>query len=305
AGGRVVSLPVAPVRDGRAWLVPVEFASRAIGPTLGGRIDVRKSSHLVIVGNLRVPEVSVAIDGTGDRARVLIDASPVTPMSITQEGRRLIVRFEADALDLRAPASVSGDLVRAISPSDARQNLIVELGPRAGQVRTIPAPDGAGRSVIEIAAEGVPLTPAEPAQPVEPAEPPTDAPALPDFSAPAGLRTIVIDPGHGGDDAGARGTGGTLEKDVALAIGRRIKASIESRLGIRVLLTREGDQTLTVDQRTSMANNNKADLFVSVHANAAPAPVPAGAEVFSRNREGYGMSSAGTTARLPVFGGGM
>lgn len=301
AGGRVVSLPAAPARDGRAWRVPVEFASRAIGPVLGTRIDVRKGAQLIVVGNLRVPEVTIAVEGGADRARVLVDASPATPVSVTQEGRRLIVRFEADALDFRAPSNLPGDLIAAITPSDAPQNVIVDLGPRAGQLRTVPAPPGGGRAVIEIAAQGVPLAPAEPAQPTEPAPEP---PPLPDFGASAGLRTIVIDPGHGGDDAGARGPGGTLEKDVALAIGRRIKASLEARLGVRVLLTRDGDQTMSVDQRTSLANNNKADLFVSVHANAAPAPGPSGAEVFSLAREGYGTPAGGTTARLPVFGGG-
>ena len=306
AGGRVVSLPAPPARDGRAWLVPIEFVGRAVGPVLGTRVDVRKGARLIVVGDLRVPQVSASIEGDGARARVRIDVTPSTPRSVTQEGRQLIVRFEADALDFRAPQAGGGGLVAAIRPSDAAQNLIVELGPRAGEVRTSTEPrTGGDRVVIEIAAEGTPLTPPPAETPVEPL--PAEPPPLPDLTAAGGLRTIVIDPGHGGDDTGARGAGATLEKDVTLAIARRVKGAIEARLGVRVLLTRDGDRAMRVDERTSLANNNKADLFISLHANAAATTGPTGAEVFSLAREGYAAgapAAAGTTATLPVFGGG-
>ena len=80
---------------------------------------------------------------------------------------------------------------------------------------------------------------------------------------------MAIDPGHGGDDAGAHGAGGAVEKDLTLQVARRLKAAIESRIGLRVLLTREGDEALPIDRRTALANNNKADLLISLHANAS------------------------------------
>ena len=88
------------------------------------------------------------------------------------------------------------------------------------------------------------------------------------------IRTIAIDPGHGGDDEGVKGAGGTKEKDLTLAVARRVKAAIEARLGIRVLLTRDDDRNVPLDERTAMANNNKADLFISLHANASLRPAP-------------------------------
>jgi N-acetylmuramoyl-L-alanine amidase len=95
---------------------------------------------------------------------------------------------------------------------------------------------------------------------------------------------------------------------VTLAIARRLKAAIETRLGTRVLLTRDGDQTVGLDQRASLANNNKADLFLSLHANASVRPAVAGAEVFYLNLEGYGEAAqrAAQAPRdvLPVLGGG-
>ncbi|MBU4310516.1 N-acetylmuramoyl-L-alanine amidase family protein [bacterium] len=83
------------------------------------------------------------------------------------------------------------------------------------------------------------------------------------------ITTIVIDPGHGGKDPGAIGRGGTREKDVVLAIAKELKNLVSERLGIRVVLTRTGDYFVPLRERTAMANNEKANLFISIHANAA------------------------------------
>ncbi len=83
------------------------------------------------------------------------------------------------------------------------------------------------------------------------------------------ITTIVIDPGHGGKDPGAIGRGGTREKDIVLAIAKELKRLISERLGIRVVLTRTGDYFVPLRERTARANNERADLFISIHANAA------------------------------------
>lgn len=80
------------------------------------------------------------------------------------------------------------------------------------------------------------------------------------------LHTIVIDPGHGGWDAGVRGASGLLEKDVVLKVARKLDALIQERMGIRVLLTRTGDSALPLLERTAIANNAKGQLFISLHA---------------------------------------
>jgi N-acetylmuramoyl-L-alanine amidase len=133
-------------------------------------------------------------------------------------------------------------------------------------------------------------------------------PPLLDLPPAGGMRAIVIDAGHGGDDVGAKGAQGTLEKNVTLSVARRLKAALETRLGVRVLLTRDGDQLVAPDQRAALANNNKADLFISLHANASPRPGVAGAEVFYLSLEGYGdkaqRASQGSADALPVVGGG-
>ena len=113
-------------------------------------------------------------------------------------------------------------------------------------------------------------------------------PALNDPPAPALLtnatpsrtvRTIVIDPGHGGKDPGAIGRGGLKEKDVVLDIGRRLKKLLE-RQGHTVIMTRSDDTFIPLGDRTQLANSRNADLFVSIHANANPNRHTKGMQVY-------------------------
>jgi len=108
------------------------------------------------------------------------------------------------------------------------------------------------------------------------------------------IHTVVIDPGHGGEvdvegvrGPGARGPAGTFEKHITLTIARLLKSALEARLGVRALLTREDDRTVYLDERAAFANNNKADLFISLHLNASVSQKPSGAEVFFLSLDGY------------------
>jgi N-acetylmuramoyl-L-alanine amidase len=118
---------------------------------------------------------------------------------------------------------------------------------------------------------------------------------------------MVLDAGHGGEDVGARGPGGTEEKQITLDVARRLRSTLEARLGIRVILTRDDDRVMSLDDRAAVANNSKADLFLSLHANASPVSSVRGAEVFHLllDREGdEALRNAATSAvSLPVLGG--
>jgi N-acetylmuramoyl-L-alanine amidase len=113
------------------------------------------------------------------------------------------------------------------------------------------------------------------------AQPRVDA-AVPrsDEDTPAPVRTIVIDPGHGGDDIGARGTAGFEEKRLTLEVALRLRAMLETRLSMRVVLTREDDRAIPPDERAGRANAANGDLLLSLHANAAPTTSISGAEVY-------------------------
>jgi N-acetylmuramoyl-L-alanine amidase len=93
-------------------------------------------------------------------------------------------------------------------------------------------------------------------------------------------RTVVIDPGHGGLETGAKGRFGNLEKDITLAISLKLKAMIEKDMGFEVVLTRDRDVDVPMETRSAIANNHKAALFISVHANGSVQRKAAGSETF-------------------------
>ncbi|MDD2310251.1 MAG: N-acetylmuramoyl-L-alanine amidase [Desulfuromonadaceae bacterium] len=97
------------------------------------------------------------------------------------------------------------------------------------------------------------------------------------------IRRVVIDPGHGGHDPGAVGPSGLQEKDVVLAIGLRLRALFREKLGLDVVMTRSTDVFIPLEERTAIANKVGADLFLSVHANAAPNRSAAGIETYYLN----------------------
>jgi N-acetylmuramoyl-L-alanine amidase len=94
------------------------------------------------------------------------------------------------------------------------------------------------------------------------------------------VRTVVIDPGHGGMETGAKGRFGNLEKDITLAISLKLKALIEKDMGFEVVLTRDRDVDVSIENRSATANNHKAGLFISIHANGAVQRKAAGSETF-------------------------
>lgn len=97
------------------------------------------------------------------------------------------------------------------------------------------------------------------------------------------LGRVVIDPGHGGHDQGTRSKTGLLEKDLVLDVSKRLAVLLKERMGADVVLTRDDDTYLALEERTRLANDKKADLFLSIHANSSPAKNVAGVETFYLN----------------------
>jgi N-acetylmuramoyl-L-alanine amidase len=95
-----------------------------------------------------------------------------------------------------------------------------------------------------------------------------------------GIHTIVIDPGHGGKEVGAIGPAGLMEKDATLTLCRKLADALEAKLHARVVLTRSDDNVVSLDQRTAVANQYHADLFLSVHMNAAVVKGAKGSETY-------------------------
>ena len=347
AGGRLVSLGSPPRQlDGR-WWVPLDFINRALSPVADRRVEVRPRSGLVLIGEVDVPRLAARYRPRARTGRLSVETTPGTAHRILEEPGRLRIRFEADAVDVVRLSPARGEIVRSIEVDADLPGLTIELGPAFDSFR-VTQPSAAGgeaRLVIDLlsadasasvgtagdaarpgtgrAAAGTrPARPAGPAAPARPgASPPrrpsdaarpggggSDREALPDFAGAPTIRTIVIDAGHGGTDEGARGSDGTLEKDVTLGVARRLRAAIEARLGARVILTRTGDTLVPIDERAAVANNNKADLFISLHANSSLSRTRRGAEVFYLSIAEYGAEAREVAEReaplLSVVGGG-
>ena len=296
-GGRIDSLS-APVRRERGgYLVPIDFLSRAVGRALGQRVDIRRDSRVIVVGSVRVPRVTPRVQRVGGRARLDITIEPATAHQVTREGDRLIIQFDAAALDVVSLAGAEPEFITGLRVEDGRLEL--DLGPAVVTFRATSAADDSRLSLE--------LVPPAGAAPAPPAPAPAGPPPVMDLSGPGVLKTVVIDPGHGGTDAGVRGPGGTLEKTLTLQIATRLRSAVESRLGLRAMLTRDGDVDVPIDRRSAYANNNKADLFISLHANASTVAATRGAAVAILNLEAYrdrAASAGGPGIALPVVGGG-
>lgn len=195
-----------------------------------------------------------------------VDDGVVESYSLRQEAKlvRLSVRF-----------AETGQRWRVSELSDPRRAVLDIYAPGAA----LPEPPA-------VAAEEAPKEPpkaavAAPAAPAPAAKPAVKARAEEPKAAPKRRRLIVIDPGHGGKDPGATGVRGTREKDVNLAAALELSRVLKERGDFDVQLTREEDVFLPLSERSEFANSRDADLFVSLHCNAAGNKRESGFEVYS------------------------
>lgn len=304
-GGRLVSLPAPALRRDNRWLVPAEFLPRALSSAINTRLDLRPAMRLLIVGEMRVPRIVARVDAGSTNVAVTFEVTPNTEARVTAQAGRLTVQFEADALELSAPLIPPQTFLTGITPGDTPSTVILALGPRTAmhRVTTSQADAGSGRVTIDL----LPAT-TDAAPTPAPSPAPDTRLVIPTQGPSSGLRTVVIDPGHGGEALGTQGTRGTIEKDITLAVSRRLRTLIESRLGLKVFLTREDDRTLSADERSAFANNHRADVLLSIHANYAVRPALKGAEVYyltvERADEEARKKAGENSTTLPALGGG-
>ncbi len=217
---------------------------------------------------------------------------------------RLWPAQEYTRLILETPAPMAHQLLVMKNPERLVLDLEgVELNPQLFALR--PVGEYGHRVVLDL----YPLIPLDPLMalleiernegPHEPAsaEPPVaNAPAANDRAAgkPPSRRRIVvaIDPGHGGEDPGAIGRRGTYEKNVTLAIARKLKALLDEEPGMRAMLTRDDDYFVPLGVRVQKARRVRADLFISIHADAFTTPTARGSSVFALSEHGATSAAA-------------
>ena len=243
------------------------------------------------------PFLQLSVEDFADYSRVTVTSNHALSSSIEKNGIYLLVRIRADQPFRIRRGSFRSRFIESVGWTQGVDFYVLNIKVRMSDFKhassNLTRPH---RLVIDVLPEGLEAQPkagreAAPvpkkdadAQAAERANPPTDTPATtPTQSLAQGYRTIIIDPGHGGLEVGAKGQNGTLEKDITLSIGLKLKAIIERNLAYRVVLTRDGDVNIPLERRAAIANNEQAFLFVSIHANGFPGSTAHGAETYFLN----------------------
>jgi N-acetylmuramoyl-L-alanine amidase len=274
-----------------------------------------KGTHSILVGDRLLKLIRVAETQPGV-TRIVLDLEQSATVSASQLSNpdRLIIELRAqDHLWPPATSSITGGK----EPTNPALREIVAVGDGSKVAANEPVKKTEPRKFIP-----PPAQPAATPDTLEPIAPPTLAafsrdvrpPAMPSSlrreiappSAPdaadalpakrniggdrsltraLGLKLgrVVLDPGHGGHDVGTHGPSGLYEKDLVLDVAQRLGALVEERLGSEVVYTRLDDTFIPLEERTRIANEHKADLFLSIHANSSPLRSAAGVETYVLN----------------------
>lgn len=223
-----------------------------------------------------------------DYARVILDLSVTTQYERKMEGSSLVIKLPtakvSPLISQLQTVAAPGGMLKQIRLS--AKDSAVEIRIDCSRLRdfAIFSLDNPARLVADlrgsrpIGDEGE-LAEAQPATPT--AKPGTTGSLTLMRALGLKVRRIVIDPGHGGSDTGAIGRDGSFEKDIVLDIGLRLRAAIQRDMkDVEVIMTRDSDKFVPLDERTAIANARQADLFVSIHLNSSPAPQASGIETY-------------------------
>lgn len=249
----------APVRSkGGELQVPVSLIPQLPRDSTGARLEYDAAAGRVRAtppgGWVGSPQVTVTAEGT----RVTIATERPEEAGIASRSRRHFRVRLPGAFGGALPESLpGGSLVRSVArlPGAGGVTLQFEIAPEAEGFRTVSAP---GRWTLEFLRAGG-------EERFAPESPP----------GPRPLRVVVLDPGHGGEDAGTQ-VEGAVEKDLALALARQLAGDLERR-GVRVVMTRTGDERMPQEARAEIANRARADVVVSLHFDGFPGSKARGA----------------------------
>jgi N-acetylmuramoyl-L-alanine amidase len=262
--------------------VSLSYLERWILSPLGFHLEPIPRGYRIVRGARFADSVAVrpvAADfGTTTTLVLSLNREAGVEVEETEPGT-VTVHFDDAMPQLDSSVRFRSRRVRSLTSSD--QELLVNLVPGIGLIswHLLETPP---RVTIELG----------PARPT-----PTPAPARAPVVTRRGPRPVVIDPGHGGDDVGAQSPTGVTEKEVTLAVARRLARILESR-GRAVRLTRDGDQSRALTDRTALANRLDATVFISLHANASTVASVAGAETYYMSLDGASDEAAAATAAL-------
>ena len=265
---KLVSLG-APVRGhgALAWAEP-EFFQKVIGPMAGLSLSWDRATRTLSVRRGETAEITVesSVADLGETTKVVLRFSQA-PSYAVEKGADQVVLHVPNARLVMQPQEKPFESAR-IARLVVRGGDITIVFRGKDLVPNVYALGAPPRLVVDVAKGGSPAPSG--------ALPPVPAPGQPPASR---TKTIVLDPGHGGVEEGAKGPGGLLEKDATLALTKTIQEVLQRR-GYHVVMTRLSDATVGLDDRAAQANAAKADVFISIHCNASRAATAHGTEVY-------------------------
>jgi N-acetylmuramoyl-L-alanine amidase len=258
--GNDFDLPANFLLENGRGLVPLSCLGTLLPRILGGPVTFNQNSGRLLIGNVAV-HFTAQVSKTSPPKLVMNFTAPVNPMIATEPGKlRMLFNHEP----VVAPGSQALTFDSNIIPSANFQ----ESNGAAEIVVTSSTP-----LMASFSNNGRTITIEPPAQAAVPAHPPqqpsSTTPPPSATNAPAAIRRYfaVVDPSHGGDERGASLNDQLAEKDVTLAFGRRLRQELEAR-GLATLLLRDGDTTLSLDQRASLTNSAHPAIYICVHAGS-------------------------------------
>ncbi len=262
-----------------ALYAPPDFFEKVLFPLGGaaGTWDAAKKTWTLVPAGPPPLSIEIAVVHVAPTTQVVFRLSAAAKTATATSERSFQVRFADTKIDPPFPEKKYDDpLVASVRFSGELATIDFREPGLAARAYPLSSPD---RLVVEIGRRAA--LPAAPAAPAGPAGPAAPAEAEPSMPATGGAPlTIVVDPGHGGGETGAIGPGGLQEKETTLEIAKRIAATLPRVLACRTVLTRDSDIQLPLDDRTSIANHEKADLFLSIHANSSRSASAQGSETY-------------------------
>ena len=226
-------------------------------------------------------DLKISVKDTDDSSRIILESSKSLSTSVEKSGSYLMVRIRADLPYKIQRRSFNSRYIESLGWSHGAGFYILNIKTALAKFSfvssTLKAPH---RLIIDIMPEGA----GEREKGEIIVESSRDAYSDSNkVDIDQGIKTIIIDPGHGGLEVGAIGKFGTLEKDITLDISRKLKEIIERNLAYRVILTRDNDFDVSLENRAAKANNNRAFVFISIHANGFFRKEARGSETYFLN----------------------
>jgi N-acetylmuramoyl-L-alanine amidase len=252
----LVEMPVVPVVvDGRPY-VPWQFFQGFLRMSADSDVAWNETTHLLTISPLKRDLVTVqpSVTNVQGTSKIVLSLSSSSEYTITRDPAGYTIRFKSVLKAPFADQTFDDPYVSKLSFQESAVIVQLTSSDVVGDAYQLENPF---RVVLDLR-KAAALAPG--ALPMPAAVRPAAAP---------GIHTVVLDAGHGGKEVGAIGPKGLMEKDATLVLCRKLSDVLSSKLGLRVILTRNDDSLVPLDQRTAIANQYKADLFLSIHLNSA------------------------------------